>query len=166
MCIRPVSLRHALDAGWDVVGVEPAEGVVPNGTRATRPAGRAPQFSMLQSIHLPPASFDAITLWDVLEHMSDPISFLERCASVLKRGGHLFANVPDLDSWQSRVLGSQWPLLIPEHLSYFNSGSLRMCGDRAGLQWVPSCRRPVAFSMDYIFYRLGQHQIPSILLCP
>jgi SAM-dependent methyltransferase len=159
-CASGLFLRHAMDAGWDVVGVEPAEELCRTARELLGPQAEV-YGSTLQSIYLPPASFDAITLWDVLEHVSEPVSFLERCASVLKPGGLLFANVPDLDSWQSRALGSRWPLLLPEHLNYFNPGSLRMCGDRAGLQWVASCRRPVALSLDYILYRFGQHQIPG-----
>lgn len=159
-CASGLFLKCAMDAGWDVVGAEPAEALCRTARELLGPQAEV-YGSTLQSIYFPAASFDAITLWDVLEHVSEPVSFLERCASVLKPGGYLFANVPDLDSWQSRVLGSRWPLLLPEHLNYFNPGSLRMCGERAGLQWVTSCRRPVALSIDYILYRLGQHQIPG-----
>jgi SAM-dependent methyltransferase len=160
-CASGLFLRHAMDAGWDVVGVEPAEGLCRTARELLGPQAEI-HGSTLQATHFNPASFDAITLWDVLEHVPDPVSFLERCASVLKPGGYLFAKVPDLDSLQSRLLGSRWPLLLPEHLSYFNVGSLRLCGDRAGIRWVASCRRPVALSIGYILYRLGQHQIPGI----
>lgn len=159
-CASGLFLKSAMDAEWDVVGIEPAEELCRMARARLGPQAEI-HDSTLQSIPFAPASFDAITLWDVLEHVCDPVFFLERCAAILKPGGHLFANVPDLDSWQSRVLGSRWPLLLPEHLNYFTPDSLRMCGDRAGVQWVAVRRRPVALSMDYIFYRLGQHRVPG-----
>lgn len=160
-CASGLFLQHAINAGWDVVGVEPSQELYRAAQQRLGPQA-AIYGSTLQSIILPPASFDAITLWDVLEHVFDPVFFLKRCASLLRPGGHLFANVPDLDSLQSRILGSRWPLLLPEHLNYFNRRSLQLCGNNAGLQWVASCRRPAAFSLGYVLFRLEQHQVPGV----
>ena len=159
-CASGLFLRFAMDANWDVVGIEPSEVLA---RKAQELLGQQAEIhcSTLQAARLPEGSFDAITLWDLLEHVADPVLFLRLCAPLLKPRGYLFANVPDLDSVQSRILGSRWPLLLPEHLNYFNPSSLRMCGDKAGLQWIGFCRRPVAFSVDYILYRLGQHRTPG-----
>jgi predicted SAM-dependent methyltransferase len=67
--------------------------------------------------------FDAITAWDVLEHVPHPRAFLSACRSLLRPGGFLFLNVPDLDSWEGELLGRRWPLLLPEHLNYFNNSA-------------------------------------------
>ncbi len=42
-----------------------------------------------------PASFDIITLWDVIEHLADPDSFLKHLHSLLKEGGILFIHTPN-----------------------------------------------------------------------
>jgi SAM-dependent methyltransferase len=159
-CASGLFLRCALDANWEVVGVEPSEVLARKAQEALGPQTEI-HCSTLQAAGLPAGSFEVVTLWDLLEHVPDPVLFLRRCALLLKPQGYLFANVPDLDSVQSRLLRARWPLLLPEHLNYFAPRSLRICGEKAGLRWMGFCRRPVAFSVDYILYRLGQHRIPG-----
>jgi predicted SAM-dependent methyltransferase len=75
--------------------------------------------------------FDAITVWDVMEHVVDPTKIMKTCRELLKPGGCLFVNVPDLDSLQAILLGKRWPLLLPEHLTYdavFRTLWFRECG--------------------------------------
>ena len=139
-CASGAFLGCAADAGWSVVGVEPSEVLC---RRAQAILGvRGDVFCVpLQQADLPASSFDVLTLWDVLEHVPDPRSFMKHCASLIKPGGYLLANVPDLDSLQARVLRKRWPLLLAEHLNYFNRKSLKLCGELAdcnGLVRPPS----------------------------
>lgn len=162
-CASGVFLQACATAGFGVVGVEPAEELCAKAQRAL--AGRAEVHrAVLQQASLAEASFDAVTLWDVLEHVDEPNSFMRLCASLLKQGGYLFANVPDLDSWQARLLGRRWPLLLPEHFNYFNRKSLAECGKKAGFQLQRFGRRPAFFSADYVLYRLAQHRVPGAAL--
>jgi SAM-dependent methyltransferase len=117
--------------------------------------------SILEQSSFEPASFDAVTLWDVLEHVPEPMDFMKLCATLLKPGGRLMVNVPDLDSPEARLLGKRWPLLLAEHLNYFTRRSLRICGEKAGLTLVRFGRRRVSFSLGYIMFRLSQHRIPG-----
>jgi len=157
-CASGFFLRSAKNANWDIAGIEPSETLYRKAREILGSIAEI-QCTTLQSSHLPSDSFDVVTLWDVLEHVPNPIDFLRLAGSFLKPGAYLFANVPDLDSLQARLLGSRWPLLIPEHLNYFNCNSLQICGRKAGLQWVRSCRRSAAFSLGYVLYRLQQHRI-------
>lgn len=43
-------------------------------------------------------SFDAITLWDVIEHVNDPRGLIARCRALLKPGGFLLMDTPARDS--------------------------------------------------------------------
>jgi hypothetical protein len=115
----------------------------------------------LQEAQAPHSSFDVLTAWDVLEHVPDPVGFLRRCAVLLRRGGHLFVNVPDPDSLPSKLLGSRWPLLLPEHLNYFNRNALKLCGESVGLASLAFGRRMASFSVRYVFSRLAQHGLPG-----
>jgi SAM-dependent methyltransferase len=159
-CASGLFLRCAADAGWQVVGVEPAKMLCDQARRTLAGQGEL-MCATLQESSLPMSSFDAVTLWDVLEHVQDPLQFMSACGALLKPGGHLFVNVPDLDSLQARVLGARWPLLLPEHLNYFNRNSLRLCGERANLTWLHFGRRRAYFSLVYVLYRLAQHHIPG-----
>jgi SAM-dependent methyltransferase len=159
-CASGHFLLQARQAGWSVAGVEPSETLYAK-ARETLGAGAEIYCSILENTSFAPASFDAITLWDVLEHVTEPVDFMKLCAALLKPGGRLFVNVPDLDSIEARVLGRRWPLLLAEHLNYFNRASLSLSGKLAGLTWVHFGRRRASFSLDYILFRLAQHRIPG-----
>jgi SAM-dependent methyltransferase len=162
-CASGLFLRCAADAGWKVVGVEPSKMLCDEARRMLAGQGEL-ICTTLQESSLPMSSFDAVTLWDVLEHVRDPLQFMSACGALLKPGGHLFVNVPDLDSPQARVLRARWPLLLPEHLNYFNHKSLRLCGERAKLTWLHFGRRRAYFSLAYVVYRLAQHHIPGAVI--
>jgi SAM-dependent methyltransferase len=159
-CASGSFLAVAAEAGWAVTGVEPSEVLAGLAKEALRDRGEV-YCSTLQEANLARASFDALTLWDVLEHVTDPVSFLGDCADLLKPGGYLFANLPDINSIQAKLLGERWPLLLAEHLNYFDRDTLKLCGEKVGLQWVAFDRRPASFTLEYILYRLSQHRIPA-----
>ena len=158
-CASGMFLRAAADKGWDVVGLEPSRSFFESARQNLNGSGQV-FCTVLQNAPLPTRSFDVITLWDVLEHVTDPVAFLRSCESLLKPGGLLFVNVPDLSSIQARLFGARWPLLLQEHLNYFTPESLSRCAVSAGLEWIKFGHRPVSFSIGYIFYRLRQHQFP------
>jgi SAM-dependent methyltransferase len=159
-CASGLFLKAARDAGWNVAGVEPSEALF---AKARAALGESTELycTTLEHTKFATASFDVVTMWDVLEHVPDPLGFLQTCASLLKPGAHLFVNVPDLDSFEARILRKRWPLFLAEHLNYFNRKSLRLCGEKAGLKWKEFGRRRVSFSVDYILFRLAQHRIPG-----
>jgi SAM-dependent methyltransferase len=162
-CASGLFLSQAVNAGWQVTGLEPA-GVLFAQANARLGAQGIVICETLEQADLPHDCFDAITLWDVLEHVSDPVATLVKCRTLLKPGGFVFLNVPDLDSLQARILGRSWPLLLAEHLNYFNRRSLKLCADRAGLSLVRFGRRRVFFSLHYIWYRLAQHRVRGVTL--
>jgi SAM-dependent methyltransferase len=157
-CASGLFLRSAADLGWSVVGVEPSKAL----SRLAKENldGRGEVIATtLQTAGLSKSDFDVVTLWDVLEHVPQPGEFLQTAASLLKPSGHLFVNVPDLDSLQARLLRARWPLLLPEHLNYFNRRSLTYCGTQAGLAALYMGRRKASFSVQYVLYRLRQHGV-------
>jgi SAM-dependent methyltransferase len=159
-CASGRFLRLAADAGWESLGVEPSQVLCERAKRLI--GGRAEIIQCtLQDASLPVSFFSVITMWDVLEHVPDPQGFLRYAASLLKKGGTILLNVPDFDSVQARVLKSWWPLLLPEHLNYFNRGSLRRLAGSLDLELLAFGRRPAVFSLKYIMYRLGQHGLPG-----
>jgi len=158
-CAGGLFLEHSLRAGWKVSGIEPNEPLAAEARQRLAGKGRI-HCGTLEDAALR-SDFDAVTLWDVLEHVPHPQAFLSTCRALLRPGGHLFLNVPDLDSPQAKVLGRRWPLLLPEHLNYFNRRSLRLCGERAGLTLACFGRRRASFSVQYVARRVAQHGIPG-----
>jgi len=158
-CASGLFLSYALQEGWNVTGIEPNEKQCEEAQKKLKGKGEV-QCSTLEKARLE-GGFDAITLWDVLEHVPDPRRFLHSCRCMLQANGHLFLNVPDLDSWEARLLGRRWPLLLPEHLNYFNRKSLRLCSEYATLTPIKFGRRFAWFSLQYVAHRIAQHGIPG-----
>jgi 2-polyprenyl-3-methyl-5-hydroxy-6-metoxy-1,4-benzoquinol methylase len=70
--------------------------------------------------------FDAVCLWDVIEHLWDFEPLCRRLLEAIRPGGYLFLSTPDIRSGLGRILGRYWPLMTPpEHVSFFSSRSLR-----------------------------------------
>src|SRR5262249_53214480 len=69
--------------------------------------------------------FLAVTFWAVLEHLAEPVSFIEEAWSVLGTGGLCFVVVPILQSLAVRFLGMRYRYVYPQHLNYFSRASLK-----------------------------------------
>jgi SAM-dependent methyltransferase len=158
-CASGLFLLHALEAGWEVTGIEPNEKLCEQARAALGARGEV-RCATLELAGLE-TSFDVATLWDVLEHVPDPVAFLRDCRRLLRPGGWLFINVPDLDSVEARIMGRRWPLLLPEHLNYFNRQSLNVCANKALFSLVGYGRRHAWFSLRYVAYRIRQHNLPG-----
>ncbi|MFZ0817421.1 MAG: methyltransferase domain-containing protein [Candidatus Sulfotelmatobacter sp.] len=84
-----------------------------------------------------PASFDAITAFDLLEHVYAPRQFLAKVLEWLKPGGIFYAMMPNIDSWEARLFGSYWyGLELPRHLSHFSPASIRYVMTELGFEEV------------------------------
>jgi SAM-dependent methyltransferase len=69
--------------------------------------------------------FDLITMYDVIEHMQDPIGAMHQARRLLKPGGWVYLLTPNIFSINSRLFGQHWYQYKPnEHLFYFSPTSL------------------------------------------
>jgi SAM-dependent methyltransferase len=65
-------------------------------------------------------SCGVVTMFHVLEHLPDPGGFLRAAKELLRPGGRLVAQVPNLDCWQYGLLGRRWNGVdVPRHLTDF-----------------------------------------------
>jgi 2-polyprenyl-3-methyl-5-hydroxy-6-metoxy-1,4-benzoquinol methylase len=136
--------------GWDAEGCEPNHWMADWGTR--RYGIRIRKGDLLQQDY-EPGSFDVITLWDVIEHTTDPAAVLERCRTLLKPGGLLVVNYPDIGSWIARLFGRRWLFLTSVHLYYFDRRTMRRLLEKAGFR-VENVRPHVQrLELDYILFR-------------
>ena len=89
-----------------------AEGVEPNAEAASfakEQFGLQVHVGYLSNLDLPSHSFDAVTMWDVLEHVPDPHDLLQQIKLILKPDGILLIRVPVLDSLDARLFRAYWP---------------------------------------------------------
>lgn len=115
--------------GWTVAGCEPSRWLC-NWAREHYGIDVAPGTLFEQ--RYAEASFDAVTLWDVLEHTPDPAAVVRECRRVLKPSGVLVVNYPDIGSWIARLMGRRWVFLLSVHLYYFTPDTIRALLTQAG----------------------------------
>ena len=77
--------------------------------------------------------YDAILLYDVLEHLQDPVATLVALGERLAPGGALFILIPNWDSLWRRAFPHHWGgLQIPRHQLFFDRSSIRGLLERTG----------------------------------
>jgi 2-polyprenyl-3-methyl-5-hydroxy-6-metoxy-1,4-benzoquinol methylase len=117
--------------GWSVQGVEP----VAESARIAKERGLDVRQATLDESGLPERSFDVVTAFHVLEHMSDATAFLSLIARWARPGGLVVVEVPNYRSMHRHGHGADWPGLRPlEHISHFSPRTMRGTMRRAGLR--------------------------------
>ncbi|MFO1326922.1 MAG: class I SAM-dependent methyltransferase [Rubrivivax sp.] len=110
----------------------------------------------LQQAALPAGHFDVVTLWDVIEHVPDPVPLLAEAARVLAPGGRLVLSTGDWGSAYARRRGEHWHLMTPPwHLSFFTRDSLTQAAARAGLRRLHAASEGVAGDGRFWRHRAG-----------
>ena len=71
-------------------------------------------------------------MWDVIEHVTDPLGTLQSAWERLEPGGYLIVHTMDMDSLFARVTGHRWPWFMEMHLTYFTRTTLQRMLEKAG----------------------------------
>jgi SAM-dependent methyltransferase len=88
----------------------------------------------LEEAELPSGTFDLVTSFEVVEHVTDPIEFVRSLARVTRPGGSLLVMTDNFESRACRGMGARYPKWIPHtHISHFGVDTLRRCIESAGL---------------------------------
>ncbi|OLE14914.1 MAG: hypothetical protein AUI36_38600, partial [Cyanobacteria bacterium 13_1_40CM_2_61_4] len=144
-------LLEAKASGWDVEGVE----VSSFAAQRARERGLRVTTGRLEDLDLPAASFDVITLYDSVEHLTDPVATLAAVRRLLVPGGIVHLVTPNVGGLQARLLGRLWYHYKPgEHLFYFAPQTLRAALEAAGLRWAGWQRSASYLTFTYCFNRM------------
>lgn len=116
-------LYLARENGWETRGIDPSKS---GSTFAQEIHKLDVQCGDIFDADLPESHFDVVTLYHVLEHISDLNPFLSELRRILKsKTGTLVIEVPNGGSLQSRLQKSDWPYVHPQdHLYYFSVNSI------------------------------------------
>ena len=69
--------------------------------------------------------FDIIITTENIEHVSDPIKYVEQIKKIIKPGGYLFLTTPHNDKLATKLMGlSGDHFCAPNHQNYFNTANL------------------------------------------
>jgi 2-polyprenyl-3-methyl-5-hydroxy-6-metoxy-1,4-benzoquinol methylase len=133
-CSSGAFLQSLCAADWKLYGIEMS---AESARVAQRRTGAKVFVGEILQAGFPPASFDVITCFDVLEHLYEPRRVMAKVAEWLKPGGIFYVLVPNIDSAEGRVFGSYWHgLELPRHLFHYSPASLKFLAESVGLREV------------------------------
>ena len=122
--------KAASDLGFSVTGVEPSSWLAEYGKKTYNLDIRT---GLLSEQEFAKASFDIITLWDVIEHLTDPDEVIRQVNHLLKDKGVLIVNYPNYASLMRWLLGMKWPFFLNVHLLYFTPTTIKHFLEERGL---------------------------------
>jgi len=116
-------LDEAQRRGWQARGIEPSAHAA---GYARDKLGLDVSRGPAESLQIDPDSLDAVVLWDVIEHLSDPRRTLSWAHRTLRTGGVIALSTGDVDSLSARLHGAAWSLMTPPwHQFYFSRATMR-----------------------------------------
>ena len=156
-CHLGLFLDVARAAGWDVAGLEPSCWSV----ERARERGLDVRHGTLDTVQLPPGSFDVVTMWDVIEHLSDPLAELRRIHRLLRADGLLALSTMNVDALFPRLVGRRWPWYMQMHLVYFSRRTLHNMLVKAGFRVVEMAPHRRVVRLSYLVSRLEPYCRPA-----
>lgn len=151
-----VFLNEAKKKRWSVAGVEPSLWSV---KQAKKLFGLKIRQGTDKDLKQFGHRFDVVTLWDVLEHVDNPLATLKRCRQALKPGGILAFSTVDIGSIYARLTGKRWPWLMKMHIYYFDKTTIKKYLVKAGFQPIVIKKYHHTVSLNYLLYKLKEINI-------
>lgn len=146
-----VFVEAARAGGWDAWGLEPCRWAV----EQARGRGLNMLEGSLDTVDIEEGSFDVVTMWDVIEHVTDPLQQLRHVRRILKPGGLAVVHTMDLDSTVAKLMGGRWPWLMEMHIYYFTPRTLGRMAEEAGLTVVKAQAEGRYLRLGYVATRIG-----------
>ena len=143
-------LKVAKEKGWSVYGVEPNKWLC---NWAKENYGIDVLSGTIFDHKFEDEFFDVITLWDVLEHVPDPAKVLDECRRILRPGGILVVNYPDIGTWIAKFMKKKWVFLLSVHLFYFNKKTIRLMLNKKNFNVIKTKPHFQTLGLDYLIFR-------------
>lgn len=137
--------------GWQITALEPDE--------TARRNAKEKHGLILQSPEtlytLTNETFDAITLWHVLEHVHDLQGYMQTFQRVLKSKGRLLIAVPNYTSYDASLYKAFWAAYdVPRHLYHFSPASVEQLATQHGF----SVERHLPMWFDSVYVAMLSEQ--------
>ena len=144
-CGTGAFLNTMKEAGWSINGLEPD---TLSRTKAVELYEIHPQSSE-KLFDLKPSTFNAITMWHVLEHVHELHAYIKKIGELLAANGKLFIAVPNYTSTDAEIYGAYWAAYdTPRHLYHFSPQSMEKLVSMHGLKIIAF--KPMWFDSFYV----------------
>jgi 2-polyprenyl-3-methyl-5-hydroxy-6-metoxy-1,4-benzoquinol methylase len=149
-------LLAAAHSSFTVTGIE-ANAV---SSRAARERGLNCLSGTLFDARFPDQYFDVAALYHVIEHLPSPRCALDELRRLLRPGGWLVIETPNIATPWFRLLGARWRQLIPDHRFFFTPETLRRLCAETGFEVIDLRSVGKAMSVRLFLSRLGRYYKP------
>jgi 2-polyprenyl-3-methyl-5-hydroxy-6-metoxy-1,4-benzoquinol methylase len=137
-------LHAAKLRGWEVIGIEPLVGP----SVYARGKLKVPVITCtLEENTFTPESVDVVTAFQVFEHLPDPGKILDIVFRILRPGGWVVLEVPNIDHWSLRLLGKHHRHFVQDHLNFFGPRTLSKLLEIHGFENVSVENSPRSLSV-------------------
>lgn len=150
----------AASSSFTAMGVEADERT----SRAARARGLDVFNGALHDARFPDGYFDAAAMYHVIEHVPSPREELRELRRIIKPGGWLVIETPNIATLWYRLLGARWRQFIPDHIFFFTPQTgVRLC-ESVGFEIRELRSAGKAMSLRLFINRLGRYHRPSATL--
>lgn len=112
----------------------------------------------LEEAAIEPSTYDAVALFQTIEHFDDPRGGLEKMVRWLKPGGLVMITTPNRVGWFARLAGKRWFEYKPrEHLYYFDARTITRMLEAVGFERITVRRDPNRYPVGFLYERLQRY---------
>ena len=149
-CFVGFFLELAKERGWKTAGIEPSRWA----KKIAEKKGIKIIGNNIEKTKIPANTFDVITLWDVIEHLSDPQKVVKIIHKSLKKDGIVAIGTPNIDSIFAKLLKENYPYLIRMHIVLFSPRTLRKLLEENGFSVIKTSTYGRLYPLRYVVERI------------
>jgi len=153
-CAGGAFLKAGKDLNLNMTGIEPSKYL---SKFATEKYGVKVHQGTLENYPISDEKIDIITMWDVIEHLTDPSSILKNIHGRLSDDGALVVNYPDYSSLTAKLLGWKWPFWLSVHLIYFDKNTIKQILENNGFKILSVKKHWQTLELGYLLQRASAY---------
>lgn len=101
--------------------------------------------------------FDAICLWDVIEHIYQPRITFCKIMDMLSDDGFIMISSPNIGAFFPRLMRQKWPFMTPpEHVGFFSKRSMQYLIRCSGGKMVEWSSKGKWVNLGFVFYKINR----------
>jgi len=158
-CAMGFFLEVAQARGWEPYGVEVSE--YSHAIASRKFSNRIFSGDLLDA-HFACDHFDAVTLFDVIEHQRQPLETFKEVYRILKPRGIMALSTMNTCSLSSRFMGEKWPHYKPEHLYCFSPSNMALALKACGFELLEIKKAKKVLNLRYIHSYFQTYPAPIL----
>ena len=162
-CATGFFLEKAKSKGFEPYGLELSEFSF---KKAQNKFGDHIFWGTIEEIPFENNFFDVITMFDLLEHVKNPVTTLRCCKKILKPKGIIAAVLPDTSSISAKLMGKNWTHYKKEHLFYFSKQTISYLIKQESFEVIKNKPATKIMNLEYLYHQFIQypHHIATPIL--